>query len=63
MTPIENDQIEYKEEDYIRVIGADNKHHIALPWADNCKCGMKISKKIVKPTDYTTKFSCYECLY
>ena len=46
----------------IRVLGVDNKIHMAEPHEDKCLCGANIKRKKLLPSD-NKLYSCYQCTY
>ena len=57
-----NEQEDEPEIITIRVIGRDQKQHVAEPHKDTCICGEKILRKKLRLDDYKL-FSCYECTF
>ncbi len=51
------------EKVYVPCIGVDDKIHIYYPDKNECRCGVKVKKKVVTKKDYNFHFSCYECTY
>ena len=59
----QNKTDEIEDLNQIDCIGVDNRIHICTSWESVTKCGVKVSKKNVSPTDRTKHFCCYECTY